>query len=290
MEFLTVTKAKEDGIIPELWHSCIPDTCSYCGQALMINRPCTVMKCSGISCCRKLAYQITAFLQDLGYKGIGPETLTTYCKYCGIKTILDYIKLPNVCDLVDTLNNLELSYANLISLLHVPNLGTKAYKLFKGYSNYAEFDKAMADSGNAFNFLLNIIGGYDTTVETAHILIDYLPVFTGITSLVKVVSAKTQVIEIAITGRITQVTSADGKNFTKDEFIQSINRLARKYALEFRLSNALESVPLIIADTPSNTRKYLIGLRRKVLYSSKDLLHMIINYGARKENANGAGA
>lgn len=288
MDFISVREAKDCKIIPEQWNACIPDTCSFCGHDIVINSQCTIMKCSNISCYRKLAYQITAFLQDLGYKGVGPETLTAYCQYWNMTSILDYIKNPNVCDLIPLLNSMELSYAHLIELLHIPNFGSKAYKVFEGYSCYAEFDKDMLESGNPFNFLLNIIGGYDTTYMIANILINYVSVLKGITSYVKVFEKKTHIFELAITGHITQIKRKDGSSFTKEEFLRYINTLARPYGLEFRLSSALQSIQMIIADYPSNTRKYNIGKQRNILYSSKELLAMVLKYRLEKENGNGA--
>lgn len=274
INLITVTEAKAENIIPSPWHAYVPEVCEYCDAPLYINDVATVLKCTNPHCARKLGNQADALLKDLGYKGYGPTTLTETCIAFQIHSIVDFITNAPIYGIVDALNARELSFPALVEMLHIPNLGTKAYKLFDGYTTFESFYEDLASSDNPVAFVAKRVGGWDTANSVLKILADYAGVLLEITDLVEVTAPVQNVIQIAITGHIQAVT-INGGSPTKDEYVQYLNSIARQGGYEFRLSSALKSVKFIVADYPSNSRKYTIGKERKVLVSSAYLLQAI---------------
>lgn len=276
VDLLTVSEAKAEKVIPESFFSYIPDTCPCCGQPMFISRSRTVLKCKNPSCVRKVAFQADALLKDLGIKGYGPVSLENYCSTFHINSILDFIrKPPPPFNLIELMQEKNPTFTQLVAMLHIPNFGTKAFKLFDGYNSYMEFINALAASEDGMQFMHARVNGDETLAVIIEILHDYMDCLKGITSLVTVRSKSDNVILIQITGHVLNVRSEDGSSLTKDEYINVLNNIGIKGGYEFRMSSALQSVKFIVADTPSNTRKYRIGQERGVLVTSDKLLASI---------------
>ncbi len=276
VELMTVNSAKEVGLIPESFFSYIPDTCPCCGQPMYISQSRTVLKCKNASCVRKVAFQADALLKDLGIKGYGPVSLENYCNTFHINSILDFIqKPPPPFNLIELMQEKNPTFTQLVEMLHIPNFGTKAFKLFDGFNSYMEFIDALAASEDSMQFLRARVSGEETLAVVIDIMHDYTDSLKNITSLVTVRNKSDNIILIQITGHVLNVRAEDGSSLTKDEYITVLNNIGIKGGYEFRMSSALQSVKFIVADTPSNTRKYRIGQERGVLVTSDKLLASI---------------
>lgn len=274
-EFMSVHDAKEAELIPTPFHPYFKEKCDYCGADIAINIARTVMRCSNPRCYRRIGNQADSMLKDLGYKGYGPETLTAYCKNCNIKSITEFIKDPPLpLHIVDDLEERKYSFAKLVELLHLPTVGTKAYKLFGDYTNWHQCLEDIMSKPDPIAFVASRVGGLETANQLIEVLLEYSDELEEITELVTPVAPLGGVVNIAITGHITEVT-VNGRGLTKDEYIAQLNRLANRCNAEFRQSGALQSVMYIVADSPSNSRKYKIGAERKVLISSGTLYKMM---------------
>lgn len=276
VDLLTVSNAKAEGIIPESFLNYISDICPCCGQPMYISRSRTVLKCKNASCVRKVAFQADALLKDLGIKGYGPVSLENYCRDFHINSILDFIrKPPPPFNLIELIQEKNPTFPQLVGMLHIPNFGTKAFKLFDGYNSYMEFINALATSENSMQFLRARVSGDETLAVIIEILRDYTDCLKCITSFISVRNKSDRIISIQITGHVLNVRAEDGSSLTKDEYISVLNNIGIKGGYEFRMSSALQSVKFIVADTPSNTRKYRIGQERGVLVTSDKLLASI---------------
>lgn len=272
-EFLKVTEAKQEGLIPPAFNEYIEDTCPCCGQSMFISRSRTILKCSNAYCIRKIAFQADGLLKDLGIKGYGPTLLETFCKEYSISSMLDFIlEPPPPYNLVDCIQAMNPTFPQLVEMLHIPNFGTKAYKLFDGYDSFKEFVTDMASSGDMINFITQRVGGQETTAAIIDILTTYHSDLQQITDIIRVRPKSKKVILIQITGHILNVKTENGGSLTKDEYVRILNAAGSKIGYEFRRSDALKSVSFIVADTASRTKKYLIGKERNVLVSSDMLL------------------
>lgn len=272
-EFLTVADAKTEGLIPEAFFPYINDCCPCCGESMYISRSRTNLKCNNAKCVRKVAFQADGLFKDLGIKGFGPTSLETYCESINAKSIIDVITdPPPPYNLVEAIQALNPTFPQIVELLHIPNFGTKAYKLFDGFDSFKEFLSKMSASGDYVNFILNRVGGEETTAAIVNIMTTYRNELLQITDLVRVRPKSKKVVLIQITGHILNVRDGDGGPLTKDEYVRILNDVGSKIGYEFRRSDALKSVEFIVADTASKTRKYLIGQERGVLVSSDKLL------------------
>lgn len=274
-DFLSVHDAKEMELIPTQFHPYFKDKCDYCGSNMSINMARTIMRCSNPRCFRRIGNQADGMLKDLGYKGYGPETLTAYCKTCGIRSITDFIKEPPMpLHLVDDLEGRNYSFAKLVELLHLPNVGSKAYKLFGNYQNWQSCLEDITSRPDPIAFVASLVGGLETSTQLLNVLLEYSDELEELTSIITPATPLGGVINIAITGHITEVTS-NGRGLTKEEYVAELNVLANRCNAEFRQSGALQSVMYIVADAPSNSRKYKIGAARNVLITSGTLYHMM---------------
>lgn len=274
--FLTVADAKQEGLIPESFFAFIPDLCPCCGHDMWISESRTILKCSNDFCVRRIAFQADALLKDLGVKGFGPVLLEDYCESINANSIIDFIQYPpmpyNVIELMQQRNP---TYSQLVEMLHIPNFGTKAYKLFDGYDDLNEFLKDMNSSGDILEFIKQRVGGNETATLVAQIIITYENELREISNLIKVRPKSRKTILLQITGHVLNVRSEDGHTLTKDDYVYVLNSIGSKIGYEFRRSDALQSVSFIVADTASNTRKYRVGLQRGILVSSDRLLESI---------------
>ena len=272
-EFLTVVDAKQEGIIPAAFFTYIADVCPCCGEQMLISRSRTMLKCSNAYCIRKLAFRADGLLKDLGIKGYGPQSLETFCDEYRTKSMINFIlDPPPPYNLIECIQDLNPTFPQLVEMLHIPNFGTKAYKLFDGFDSFMEFLQAMNASGDMVSFITKRVGGQETTAAIVQILTTYRDELLKITDLIKVRPKSKKVILIQITGHILNVRSESGGSLTKDDFVRALNDIGSKIGYEFRRSDALKSVSFIVADTKSNTRKYNIGKERNILVTSDKLL------------------
>lgn len=277
-DFMTVTEAKDEGIIPEAFHEYFNERCGYCGGEMIINDSCSVMKCGNPRCLRRISSQASDMLHDLGYKGYGVETLTNYCQMVDIESISDFIKRPPLpLNLIEDINQQKLTYPQLVELLHIPNLGSKAYKLFQGCDSVADFLKLWSEASNPSEFIITRSGGPVLAQEATEILQDYLDDLADVTRMITVVTQAKKTILLALTGRM----SFNG-GCTKDEFIRYLNTVAMPAGVEFRRSDALQSVQFIVADTASSSRKYRIGQQRGNLITSTELYNTVYHLADKK--------
>lgn len=266
-DFVSVSEAKQTGLIPEAFVPYFADSCSYCDKPMLINYAATVMKCGNPGCARRVGCQASDLLHDLGYKDVGPATLTSYCKGMKIESIVDFIETyPTSYNLIETIDNLHLSYPKLIEMLHFPFLGKRVYNLFEGCNCFQDFINKLTASVDPEAFMITRAGGPVLASQITEILAVYRKDLERITDIVKPVQQARKTILVAITGHLTF-----NGGCTKDQFVQMLNELTTPMGVEFRRSDALKSVSYIVADTPSNSRKYRIGQERGNLIDSMSL-------------------
>lgn len=282
-DFMTVSDAKEEGIIPPAFIPYFKDTCEYCHHPMIINEAATVMKCGFSGCARRIGSQASDMLHDLGYKDVGPATLTNYCKGMGITSIVDFIKqYPTSADLVATINNLKLSYPKLVELMHFPFLGKRVHSLFDDCRSLQDFLSKLTAAPDQSAFMIQRAGGPTLAVQMVELLQEYFYDLTELTNLFSTVQQARKTVLIAITGHLTF-----NGGCTKDEFVHTLNELSSSIGVEFRRSDALKSVSYIVADTPSNSRKYRIGLERGIIIDSLTLYAATKKIVDERSNSNG---
>lgn len=103
--------------------------------------------------------------------------------------------------------------------------------------------------------------------------------FEELRELVSMTHCRPNILEtrkIVITGDIMNVTKPDGSMFERQEFVDFINTIVVPLGIRYQNSQALASTEFIIADRPSNTRKYRQGLQSGNLISSDDFVKLLL--------------
>lgn len=274
-DYLAVQEAKQKLLIPENFHPYIPETCTWCKSPMIINEACTILKCGNPHCARKVGNQAAAVLKDLGYKGYGPEKCTTYCMFEGISNIVMFLQQPPpTLKPLDELNRIAPTFPTLVKMLHIPNIGTKAQKIFKGYDSLEAMINTLGVDG-LYAHVINILGGEVSADQFIKSLTDYLEDIVGITDIVKVSQQAHRVVLLEITGHITRVKGDNDEPLTKDAYVQALNQLARPLGMEFQRSSKFSQLEFMVADSPSNSRKHLVGAQRGILVTSDRLWNVV---------------
>lgn len=274
ISYVTISKAKETGLIPEPWHRYFADECGYCGEPMMFSTSRTIYKCTNPYCTRRVAGMIAAMLQDLGIKGFGKQSAYNYLKATGVKSVAEFIfsPPPELRGLADDITAQHFTYAKLIKVMHFPRLGTRGDAIFAGCNSFQDFKAKCVLQGGMLRYIQKCLGGSDLPLMVKEILDSYWQEMDLITDLVEVVPASRTIIKIVMTGEVTLVKDSQGNRVSKDRFIMLLNDIVRPAGVAFERSEAVESVPFIVADVESTHRKYLAGKRRGNLITSEMLL------------------
>lgn len=277
--FMTVEEAKRLGSIPEEYWDYFPDTCE-CGSENILTGNLQQPQCCNPKCFIKQGYALSELLTRFKCKGLGParcieivKTLSPQFKYDSYIEIFDMnpnsfpIALAQKAYSVDLLNAIvkirgeKITFPTLISNLAIPTLGDKALKLLQGVNSFAEFAAYVKAAGSLQKFC-DSRGIHDPMVFfwIQQSLIDmWLADLIMQNSVRKEGKIK---IEICITGFL----HLNGKRITKDEFVKFCNEISVSedgtQVFEVIQNTAKVGAVHIIADAPSNSAKYLAGLRR----------------------------
>lgn len=152
-DFMTVEEAMETGLIPESYHNLFSHykVCDdpHCGAPLIINKTRVVMKCSNIKCIRILASRLLKVYTYFGKTNFGPQSAYDYVLGMSITTIPDAMKrCPE--DIKDNINrwiNTPHTLGQVIELLAIPNIGTKAHKMMNGIPDWNTFTRCIEAYG-----------------------------------------------------------------------------------------------------------------------------------------------
>lgn len=295
--FVTIAEAKELGIIPERFYSAFPEKC-VCGSDNIISVGLQQPQCCDPRCYVKQGYAMANMFSRFGYQGLGAAT----CKHilAGIQDKFEdnsYMEVLNIkptdlpSDMWGTVMSSKLFYAingiretsvtfpQLIKLIDVPYIGDTAETLLHNINTIEELidgiyteglarfclQRGVGDVRKMFWLYASIADIYHADMATrAHRRRQGLvPINVCITG------------SLRLDGNVTGDVALNG-SITKNDFIKLCNGLARiqsgEQIFEIRMCSAVESVPYIIADAPSGSRKYKAGLRRGKNSHGEDIL------------------
>ena len=140
-DFITVKDAMLSGLIPDSYHSLFNNyvTCDdkYCGSPLIINRTRTVLKCSNPNCAKILASRVLKVYNRFGVMNFGPRNAYDWVTTSGIKTVPEaLVHAPNsIKNNVLAWFNSYHSAGEILEVLAIPGIGTKAHKMMDGINN-----------------------------------------------------------------------------------------------------------------------------------------------------------
>lgn len=299
-EFIKVTDAKTQGLLPESYHNIFNDKCK-CGSDMIIKSNLTTFQCCNPRCYIKLGYMLNETFSrfgvndafsKMGIKGFGPATcisaMEQAVKFLDIPSHIELFSLGRF-ELPTVISNYRLddfeyakqimlskqyTLADLVSKLGLPGLGDKAHDIFEDYNSVAELDEDI-DAVGDIPRLLSTKGIYASMM--AYNLRTYLPdiILAQMRFNEQIRMQAGQTIDIVMTGRL----SPNGVSMSKDAFLDLLNKEGTTSdgisLYGFRRTSAVKSVPYVVADYPTNYSNYKEGSARGVIISSTELLNKV---------------
>lgn len=288
-DYISVKQAKEDGLIPQEYWRVFRDKCE-CGSDMIISKNRTFIKCCDPRCPIKLGKMLSQTFANFGMKNISDGTTLPLMKEIihvkGIYSHIAALRLDSswkplnlfgvkgeiYYDNLDQIYSKRYTVGDLVSKLSIPTLDTTAKKIFDVYPT---LDSLIKRGNGDLRIPLRKCGIYDTKV--VYYLDTYFEDIKTALELFKnnIFTTIYETVDIVVTGSV----SPEGIYMSRNEFIDYINSLTMlqdgRQIIGFKLSGALQSVDYIIADQPSNSRKYKVGLERNVLITSTEFVNLI---------------
>ena len=255
--FMTVEEAKRFGTIPKEYWDYFPNKCE-CGSENILTGSLQQPQCCNPKCFIKQGYALSELLTRFKCKGLGPARCIEI-----VKTLAPQFKYNSI-DLLRAIGKIrseKITFPTLISNLAIPTLGDKALKLLQGINNFEEFAAYVKASGSLQAFC-DSRGIHDPMVFF-WIQQSIVDIWLADLVMQKSVRAEGKIkIEICITGFLRM----NGTRITKDEFVKLCNKVSvtedGTQLFEVVQNTAKVGAVHIIADAPSNSAKYLAGLKR----------------------------
>lgn len=281
-EFISVKSAKELEIIPRSYWNIFSDKCE-CGSDMIISRNRKKLMCCDPRCKIKIGFRLAKTFEKFECQNLGPSTcksvinqLWDRLKYKShVEALLidesEYPRVLNGAKGQDfkiglyTIRNSNLTLANLISKLGLPELDTTAREIFSDYKCVDDFVKSVEDNGGLINFL-ETFGIHNRKV--AYYIDNSIPDFYLAEELIgdNIKDIAFKQIDICLTGRLKY----DGAPITKANYLNYLNQKSiakdNKVIFEFHPCSAMDSVPYIVYSGVSTNAKFLAGKAREEAY------------------------
>jgi hypothetical protein len=143
------------------------------------------------------------------------------------------------------------------------------------FDSLENFELNIRYKGITMFFTRQIGGSGKEALNCGEVVFEYWDEIKAIFAMTHCLPATIETRKIIITGDIINVTKPDGTMFERLEFIDYVNKIALPLGIRYQNSTAFTSSEFIIADAPSNTRKYQRGLAAGNLISSSDFINLI---------------
>lgn len=295
--FVTIKEAKSLNIIPERFYSAFPEKCE-CGSDNIVSVGLQQPQCCNPRCTIKQSYGLANMLSRFGCQGLGYASCRRILS--GVRDKFEddsYTEILNVkptdlpADLwgssisdklffaIETIKGSSITFSQLVKLIDVPYIGETSDTLLKDINTTEELLSAIKSEG-----LINFCASRGVC--------DLRKMFWLFASIPDIYHADLATrenrrkqgfvpINVCITGSLKLDGNVIGDEklngpITKNDFIKLCNGLSRtswgEQIFEIKMCAAVESVPYIIADAPSGSRKYKAGLRRGKNNKGKDIL------------------
>ena len=289
-EWVTMSEAKELGLLPATYHKYFPDLCD-CGSENIIKKNLRQFTCCNPKCYQKEACQMAEFMSRSNIQRLGEanclKIISAFRDYDrrlvanGQESIfptgsfLDIFNVPvdrwpldygsalehDLAVAVESLKNDNVTFPELISRLGIESLGSNSLKLFDGISSSQELADAIKKEGGT-RFFCYSRGIYAPEVIN-NVYESLLDIVNAEFLFHKSIRRQGLVpLDVCITGS----TVLKGKSLTKSQLIDILNRASigetEIQYFEFRMCTALKSAPFILYTTPSASAKFRAGAAR----------------------------
>lgn len=285
--FYSMKELKEK-LIPIEFQNELPDFCK-CGAEFIMTSSFTEPQCTDPYCPYKMAYTLSYFIKQMGFKDFGDEKCKTLilathetfefpsflCAFSvdenTLFSVLGQADANNFIDIRETLAHTPYRFSKTFPALGIPGFGTNC-KLITAIKTPDILVHFLAKG--KVNELLNQIGMY----APAHKF--YLEVFDITISLLYskyaplVIMPGKKELYIAITGNVT----LNGVNMTRSEFLHACSSLTNsegELMYDLKESKSKSKVSYVIADSPSASEKYTLGKELNCIVTANEFFEIL---------------
>lgn len=286
-DFISMKNLKEEFLSNELQKE-LPDFCK-CGSEFIMTSSFTEPQCTDPYCPYKMAYTLSYFIKQMGFKNFGDETckilvLATYETFeypsflCAFSvdentlfSILGQADANNFLDIKETLLHTPYRFSKTFPALGIPGFGVNC-KLMSVLKSPNDLVHLLA-TGEINNFL-DKIGMY----APAHKF--YLDAYAINISLLYskyaplVIMPGKREMYIAVTGNVT----LNDTPMTRTEFLHicaSLTNSEGEPMYDLKESKSKTKLSYVIADQPSASEKYAIGKELNCIVTANEFFNIL---------------
>ena len=287
----TVESAKSDGDIPEKFAGYFDNLCE-CGSENIVKWGLTQLTCCDPKCPIKQGYALAEMFTRFGIKGLKEATCSKVLAALKAKnkTLIEEGKEPLLVtdsytavlaipfksypvSISSTSKGMEFfqacckissgtyTFAQLVSNLAIPGIGSDAEVLMAGISSPTELLDKIDEAGSVRAFCMK--RGFYAEMVAFNLRTSLIDIVTAGNLLYSAVRKEGALkLSVCMTGAIT----LNGSKVTKEVYIKECNKLCvdRKGSplFEIKMNTAIETNKFILYSRPSSDRKYVAGSRR----------------------------
>ena len=274
----------EDCSIPEYYREVFPHKCA-CGAEMIMTEPGhTQLQCCNPSCWVKMGHRLAYFTSSLGYKGFGEQSglslLRATYDQLPFKSFLAtflltdtqlssglseyYVGLFN--EIKADIYERPFHFVNAISALGIPNIGSNSAFFDVVKSPVILLDYLLHDKLND----LCDASGIQAPITRFQLAMSKVDIVTLMKDVMpNILATPKGEIFVAITGKV----SVNNVQYTRQDFIALCEALQGSNGEQlYKLveTKAEAKIQYVIADTPSNSDKYRLGLRLNKLITADE--------------------
>lgn len=283
--------------IPDYYKSVFPHHCE-CGAEMIMTEPGhTQLQCCNPTCWVKMGHRLSYFISSLGYKGFGEQSGLSLLRathdnlkfrsFLATFLLTDtelssglteyYVGLFN--DIKDDIYHRAFHFTDAISALGIPNIGSRSTFFDVVKSPVILLDYVLQKKTDVLCDMAGIqapITRFQLStfrVDIATLMKDVMP---------NILDTPKGEVFVAITGRV----SVRGQSYSRYEFIalcESISDGSGVQPYKIVETKAESKLQYVIADTPSNSDKYQLGLRLNKLITADDFYTELLKHAGQLE-------
>jgi hypothetical protein len=291
-DFIRMEDAKEEGLLPEIYHESFPNIClpkdGGCGSEIIVSVDSTNpnerkigarVTCCNPRCKIKIGYTLHHMMTRFGCKNVGERTCLNIVDYA-----YDYLQLKSHVEVLyfddkylfpdikgmsfvhfnqalHKIKSTNLTFPDMVSRLGIPGFDSNAIKVLDGINTVVELIEIVKANGGIKSFL------YQRGIE------DPMKVFYFHEFLQDILHAEHKVFKnlipigkIKISVCITGNLNLNGIRITAPQFIELCNTVGivgNVRLFEVVENTAIQTTSFVIADYESTSRKYLKARERE---------------------------
>ncbi len=280
----------EECDIPDYYKGIFPKHCQCGAEMIMTKYGRTQLQCCNPCCWVKMAHRLNYFISYHGFKDFGEQTCLSLFAAC--RNLLPHRSFLSVFSLTDTELSRALGDAKLmtfhrikdalatqgfmfsdaIASLGIPNIGSRS-PLFDYVKSPITFMQYMLAHNT--DELCDIVGiqALSTRYYLSCFDIDTVLLMTEV--MPNILSTPKGEMYIAITGKV----SVGGTYYTRTEFIDLCESITNEDGAPlYKLieTKAQDKLQYVIADEPSSSSKYELGLRLNKLITAEEFYNLLV--------------